>query len=96
MTQESHSHEHEWFVGCRGCDATPNVTDHFVNFGEDGWSVEHSLQCRMDGQMQRRECPYEHSVIEVGEPEEDMYGRWRIVDIDSEGLPSLERAFIDV
>ena len=81
--------EHEWFVGCRTCDAEPDVSGHFVNFTEYGWSVEHSLQCRMDGEMQRG-CAYERSIREIEDTADDGYGRYRITDIDSEGLPSLE------
>jgi hypothetical protein len=89
----SPKHKHEWFVACRGCDATPNVKDHFVTFTKYNWSIEHSLQCRMDGEMQRG-CKFERAIVTVsaGGPYDDQLGRWRITDIDSEGLPSLERA----
>jgi len=54
--------------------------------------VEHSFACRLDGNMPH--CAY-HTAIErvVGDvPDPADLGRWRITEIDSEGLPSLERA----
>ena len=84
-------HEHAWFVGCRGCDEEPDVSEHFVTFDESGWTIEHSLQCRMTGEMHRG-CSHQHAVLAVLEDDHDNYGRWRITDIDSEGLPSYERA----
>ena len=86
-------HVHEWYVACRDCPAEPNVQDHFVTFTLHNWSIEHSLQCRMTGEMQRG-CAYEKAVVLVsdGGPYDDQLGRWRITAIDSEGLPSLEKA----
>lgn len=98
MTEESHQHKHEWLVVCRTCDAKPDVSSHYVNFTDDSWSVEHSLQCRMDGEMQRG-CAYERAVRLVSDdwmqPPPEQLGRWRITEIDSDGLPALERAFIN-
>ena len=86
-------HMHQWYVACRDCPAEPNVQDHFVTFTLHNWSIEHSLQCRMDGLMQRG-CSFERAIVKVsdGGPYEDQLGRWRITGIDSEGLPSLEHA----
>jgi len=68
--------------------------DHHVIFGEDGWTVEHSVECRLAGDMTSR-CAYwtalkRHPVTH--EPDAAMLGRWRIDSIDSEGLPMLVRA----
>ena len=63
---------------------------HFVIFTEDGWTVEHSVECRLSGHM--HECELHTAVgrvIGCGAP---VAGRWRIDGIDSEGLPSLTRA----
>jgi hypothetical protein len=84
-------HVHRWYVGCRGCAIEPDVSEHFVTFDRERWTMEHSLHCRMDGDMQAG-CPSENAVTKIGNPGRDTYGRWRIVAIDSEGLPLLERA----
>ena len=67
--------------------------DHYVTFTEDRWSVEHSVECRLSGQMS--ECAWHEAVATVAhdmdDPDPDMFGRWRITGI-SEGLPDLERA----
>lgn len=65
--------------------------DHFVVFTEDEWTVEHSMGCRLDGHMQ--ECNYLRAVQKVAEfyPDPEDIGRWRIIDIDSEGMPSFEK-----
>lgn len=63
-------------------------TDHFARFHPGRFVTEHPPGCDTDGGG----CPYGEAVARVataGVPEE---GRWRITDIDSEGLPSLERA----
>lgn len=85
-------HRHEWAVICLSCDARPNVQDHFAVFTDDRWTVEHSLDCRMNGEMVT--CKY-HRAIEAliadwTDPE--VRGRWKITDVGSEGLPALERA----
>ncbi len=55
-------HQHSWYVVCRGCDAQPEVNQHFVTFDKNReWFVEHSLQCRMDGEMMRG-CVYQRAV----------------------------------
>lgn len=64
--------------------------DHYVIFTEDGWTTEHSVECRLSGQMHR--CAYHDAIAKVAhEFDPDMAGRWRITGIDSEGLPSLVR-----
>lgn len=68
--------------------------DHFVIFAEDGWTVEHSVDCRLAGDVTTG-CAYwvalkYAGVTDAVDPE--MLGRWRIDGIDSEGLPSLSRA----
>jgi hypothetical protein len=65
--------------------------DHYVHFTEDGWTTEHSVECRLSGHM--HECEYHTAVSRVaGEYDPDRVGRWKITSLDSEGLPSLERA----
>lgn len=67
--------------------------DHFVTFADDGWFIEHSMGCRIDGTIGT--CGYNHAVREIADDyayEPDDWGRWWITDIDEEGLPSLERA----
>jgi hypothetical protein len=65
--------------------------DHHVIFTEDGWTVEHSVECRLSGHM--HECAYFTAVQEIAdEYDPGNAGRWKITDIDDEGLPSLERA----
>ncbi len=65
--------------------------DHYVIYTEDRWTIEHSVQCRLSGEMHK--CVYHGAVADVSEEYEPaMAGRWRIVSIDTEGLPVLERA----
>jgi Family of unknown function (DUF6085) len=65
--------------------------EHWVIFTEDGWTVEHSIECRLSGHM--HECGWHNAIKAIAtEYDPDMAGRWRITGIDSEGLPSLERA----
>ncbi len=64
--------------------------DHYVIFGPDGWVVEHSVDCRLAGQM--ADCEYHEAVrvtIGLGAP---VAGRWCITHLDDDGLPVLERA----
>ncbi len=66
--------------------------EHYVIFSEDRWTVEHSLACRISGEM--AECRYHAAVAEIAddyEYEPDQWGRWQITNIDEEGLPSLLR-----
>ena len=66
--------------------------DHFVIFTEDRWTVEHSVECRLSGQMP--ECAYHEAIADIAAdgPDPEMMGRWLISEIDSAGLPSLTRA----
>jgi len=64
--------------------------EHHVNFGETGWSVEHSVECRLSGQP-LHECEY-HKAVERIADSMAREGRWLITVIDSEGLPGLKRA----
>lgn len=72
--------------------------EHYVTFGEDGWVVEHSLNCRMGGDMIN--CPY-HKAIEywVSErmyiPDKDNGKRYCIVKVDDHGFPVLHRKVSD-
>jgi len=68
----------------------PSLSRHFVTFGYRGWRVEHSVECRLSGEMERG-CLFEEAVHAMGEPDADQMGRWCITEIDSEGLPSLRR-----
>jgi hypothetical protein len=64
--------------------------DHFVIFKPDGWTTEHSVECRLSGRMS--ECKWHEAVKRIADGyDPELAGRWRIADIDSEGLPSLER-----
>jgi hypothetical protein len=64
---------------------------HYVIFTEDRWTVEHSVECRLSGQMHT--CAWHKAVQRItGEFDSAMEGRWLIKEIDSEGLPLLERA----
>lgn len=68
--------------------------DHYVIFTDDGWTVEHSVDCRLAGDMTSG-CDYWTALkyADVTDaPDPEMLGRWRIDGIDSEGLPSLTRA----
>lgn len=74
---------------------TPDDADHFVTFDRDGWFVEHSIACRRAGTLGT--CAYNVAIREVAidfdsEGDPQQLGRWRITNIDSEGIPSLERA----
>lgn len=68
--------------------------DHFVTFDENGWFIEHSIACRVAGTIAT--CEYKVALREIAAfdavPDPADMGRWRISNIDSEGLPSLERA----
>jgi hypothetical protein len=66
-------------------------SDHYVIYTEDRWTIEHSVQCRLGGRM--HECAHHEAIAAVSEEYDPaMAGRWLIVNIDSEGLPVLERA----
>jgi len=59
--------------------------DHWVVFTEDGWSTEHSIQCRLSGHM--HECEYHTAVgrmiAEHGPPPP---GRVKILSLTDGGL----------
>lgn len=64
--------------------------DHYVIFTRDGWTTEHSVECRLSGRMS--ECEWHEAVRRfAGEFDPDLLGRWRITGV-SEGRPGLERA----
>jgi hypothetical protein len=64
--------------------------DHYVIFTEDGWTTEHSVECRLSGHM--HSCAWHEAVKRIATGcDPDMLGRWKITGI-SEGLPDLERA----
>lgn len=66
--------------------------DHVVIFTEqNGWTLQHSLGCRVNGQMSH--CPELLAICKItGDLRRSVpIGQWRITEIDSEGLPSLER-----
>lgn len=77
------------------------ITDepnHYVTFDYDGWFVEHSIACRVAGTIGT--CEFNQAVRKIADnfdpmDDEDLLGRWQITDIDSEGLPSLQRAPLD-
>lgn len=67
--------------------------DHYVTFTPDGWSTEHSIECRLSGHM--HEC-VTHAAIGAwaAQHEPPDYGRWKITDWtgDERSIPVLERA----
>ena len=64
--------------------------DHYVIFTGDGWTTEHSIECRLSGRMS--ECEWHEAIRQAADVMvPDLLGRWRITGI-SEGLPDLERA----
>jgi len=65
--------------------------DHYAIFTEDRWTVEHSVGCRLGGQLP--ECAYHAAVALIADLHlPNMAGRWRIAWIDSAGLPILTPA----
>jgi hypothetical protein len=65
--------------------------DHWVIFTEDGWTTEHSIDCRLSGQMSS--CAWHEAVRRIAhEFDPDMAGRWLITAIDGNGEPALVRA----
>jgi hypothetical protein len=65
--------------------------DHYVFFTEDGWTTEHSIECRLSGHM--HECDY-HTMMApfANEHGAEMPGRWRIVSVDADSDPVLKSA----
>ena len=79
--------------------AVADFPDHYVTFGEDGWSIEHSLPCRMLALLDKRpmhECEY-HAAIErwvagrMYRPDNDNGRRYCIVSVEEDGFPVLHR-----
>lgn len=93
--QGTEKHVHVWYVVCRGCNVQPEVNQHFVTMEEQGWFIEHSLQCRMDGEMVRG-CAWQHAMEKLFEDHPVYHvlhnGRWLITDIDTDGYPKVEIA----
>lgn len=65
--------------------------DHYVIFTEDGWTTEHSVECRLSGHM--HECAVHSAIAEWAADDPRLQGRWRIVSADGP-VPVLERAEI--
>jgi hypothetical protein len=67
--------------------------DHYVIFTEDGWTTEHSVECRLSGHM--HECAY-HDAASRFVGRHNIWpawpGRWLITAIDDNGEPVLVRA----
>jgi len=64
--------------------------EHHVIFTEDGWTVEHSVECRLSGHM--HECGYFTAASLVADEYRPvMAGRWKITGVDSQGRAALER-----
>jgi hypothetical protein len=72
--------------------------DHYVVITEDRWTVEHSAECRLGGNMAG--CDFHVAIRDWmadvtdtnGQPLIHEQGRWRIARIDDDGWPGLERA----
>lgn len=81
-------------LAAEGYVVIPDQPDHFVTFDETGWFVEHSVACRLVGTLGT--CENNLAVRRIADDMDPHnptdLGRWRITEIDSEGLPSLERA----
>jgi hypothetical protein len=84
-------HVHDWQVTCSGCDGTLDLSEHFVTFGPESWRVEHSLMCRISGEMAQG-CQYEIAIRDAVTRPPYTESRWRIVSVDSVGMPILEEA----
>jgi hypothetical protein len=66
-------------------------SDHYAIFTEDRFTVEHSVDCRLSGQMPH--CAWHAAVVRVADEfVPDMAGRWLISAIDGNGEPVLVRA----
>jgi hypothetical protein len=65
--------------------------DHWVIFTEDGWTTEHSVECRLSGQMSS--CAWHEAVRQIADVfDPDLAGRWLITSIDPNVGPALVRA----
>ena len=69
--------------------------DHYVIFTRDRWTVEHSVECRLSGQMS--ECDYHAAIAEFPDDYRARYGygRWRITSVNEDGEAELKRAESD-
>jgi len=63
--------------------------DHYVIFTDDGWTTEHSVECRLSGHM--HECAIHSAIGEWARADPPSPGRWRVVSADGP-VPVLERA----
>jgi len=63
--------------------------DHYVIFTEDGWTTEHSVECRLSGHM--HECTVHSAIGEWAQDDPPVPGRWRVVSADGP-VPVLDRA----
>src|SRR4051794_5532242 len=80
-------------LAAEGFVVIPDEPDHYVNFDMAGWFIVHSVACRVAGTLGT--CEYNGAIRKIAEdfdPDDDpdQLGLWRITEIDSEGLPSLE------
>lgn len=74
----------------------PSFGQHIAVVGLEGWDLEHSLDCRMDGEMSR--CAYHYAMVAWGQrdtgvmvPDVLTYlGRQIIVGI-ANGMPVFEK-----
>lgn len=75
-------HHHIWYVGCKDCDARPDVSGHYVTLRTDDWAMEHSIECRMSGDMQSPDgCRWQqHFLTFSKETVQERYplGRYRM------------------
>jgi hypothetical protein len=82
---------HELF--CAGWQALADRLghDHYVTDGDDWLIAEHSVDCRLAGQMHH--CAWHDAIVRAADRfDPAREGRWRITGIDDEGLPVLEGA----
>lgn len=64
---------------------------HFVTFTPEKWTLEHSMECRLSGEMVGH-CRFEAAVQNIAADfEEGLIGRWRLDNIDKD-LPLLVEA----
>lgn len=90
-----HKHTHDFVIRCRGCveDFTTTADPkHFVTFNVIGWTVQHSLTCRVLDNMVN--CPFGLAIIILinhssTQAIEALAGEWEIVKINADGRPVL-------
>jgi hypothetical protein len=63
--------------------------DHYVIFTDDGWTTEHSIECRLSGHM--HECTIHSAIGRWANDDPPLPGRWRVVSAEGP-VPVLERA----